>query len=317
MYRPLGRGVSSNLFFQHQINKLTQAVQFLFSLSQRPFTAPEILIFGAMQTVNRPVMEIDSISLLSVFLDREVLVDLYYPRGMDYAGDMDLLLINDGQNMEELGLAGMLSDQWSRDGRLNWFTVAVHASAARKMEYGVAGIPDYLGRGALAGAYSSFILTELLPYLYERLGISRFRQSAYAGFSLGGLSALDICWHNPEIFKYAGIFSGSLWWRSLDQKDPAYHDQLHRIMHQVIRHGQPPAGLKFFFQCGNQDETMDRNHNGIIDSIDDTLDMIAELERKGYMRGRDIEYLEMPDGKHDVPTWGRAMPVFLEWISSK
>ena len=33
-------------------------------------------------------------------------------------------------------------------------------------------------------------------------------------------------------------------------------------------------GLKFFFQCGNMDETMDRNKNGIIDSIDDTLDLI-------------------------------------------
>ena len=262
-------------------------------------------------------MEIDNISLTSSFLGREVLVDLYYPRGLNPSGELDLLLINDGQNMEEMGLADMLADQWVRKGIQSWFTVAVHAGTARKMEFGVAGIPDYLERGALAGQYTSFILSELLPYLYDRLGISHFRQSAFAGFSLGGLSALDICWNHPDLFKYAGIFSGSLWWRSLDQKDPAYHDQLHRIMHQVIRHGHAKPGLKFFFQCGNQDETMDRNNNGIIDSIDDTLDMIAELERKGYMRGRDIEYLEMSDGKHDVPTWGRAMPVFLEWIGRR
>ena len=24
-------------------------------------------------------------------------------------------------------------------------------------------------------------------------------------------------------------------------------------------------------------------------------------------------YLELKDGKHDIPTWGRAMPVFLKW----
>jgi hypothetical protein len=61
------------------------------------------------------------------------------------------------------------------------------------------------------------------------------------------------------------------------------------------------------------DETMDRNNNGIIDSIDDTLDLINELVRKGYNRDDDIFYLEMPEGRHDVATWSRAMPVFLKW----
>ena len=61
------------------------------------------------------------------------------------------------------------------------------------------------------------------------------------------------------------------------------------------------------------DETFDRNNNGIIDSIDDTLDMIKELVTKGYSRDNDIHYLEMPDGKHDIATWSRAMPEFLIW----
>ena len=30
-------------------------------------------------------------------------------------------------------------------------------------------------------------------------------------------------------------------------------------------------------------------------------------------REKDIKYLEMHDGKHDIATWGRAMPVFLKW----
>jgi hypothetical protein len=28
---------------------------------------------------------------------------------------------------------------------------------------------------------------------------------------------------------------------------------------------------------------------------------------------KDIKYLEMPDGKHDIDTWSRAMPIFLKW----
>ena len=84
-------------------------------------------------------------------------------------------------------------------------------------------------------------------------------------------------------------------------------------MHEQVREGKYSPGLKFFFQCGNMDETRDRNKNGIIDSIDDTLDLVEELVNKGYDPQKDIYYLELKDGHHDVATWGRAMPVFLKW----
>jgi enterochelin esterase-like enzyme len=140
-----------------------------------------------------------------------------------------------------------------------------------------------------------------------------YGETAFAGFSLGGLSALDIVWNHSSQFSRAAVFSGSLWWRSIDQTDPGYRDDLHRIMHQQVRNSSYRPGLKFFFQCGNQDETRDRNKNGIIDSIDDTIDLISELENKGYDPLTDIRYLEFPDGKHNVATWGRALPEFLKW----
>jgi hypothetical protein len=84
-------------------------------------------------------------------------------------------------------------------------------------------------------------------------------------------------------------------------------------MQQQIRHDEFKPGLKFFFQCGNKDETRDRNENGIIDSVEDTLDVIKELMAKGYDPNHDIFYMEMKDGHHDIATWGRAMPEFLKW----
>ncbi len=47
-------------------------------------------------------------------------------------------------------------------------------------------------------------------------------------------------------------------------------DDRHRIMHQEMGERCANAGLKVLFhQCGNMDETDDRNNNGgIIDSID-------------------------------------------------
>lgn len=256
---------------------------------------------------------VENCQLESRHLQRSVTIDFYLPTRVEHPSGMSLLLINDGQNMEEMGFARILSDLYTAAAIRPLFCAAIHAGTERKMEYGVASQPDYLGRGAKAGAYSLFIMEELLPYIRETYAVPHFAEQAFAGFSLGGLMALDMVWQHPDAFTKAGVFSGSLWWRSIDQDQPEYDDHQHRIMHQVIRKGHFHAGQRFFFQSGNMDETNDRNHNGIIDSIDDTLDLIEELVNKGYDRYKDICYLEMADGRHDIPTWGRAMPVFLKW----
>ncbi|MFC0772896.1 alpha/beta hydrolase [Terrimonas alba] len=266
-----------------------------------------------MQLVHTANILVENRTLLSVFLEREVKIDFFLPKNVADPSAMSLLLINDGQNMDELGLQAILERLYA-DKLINPVLIAaIHTGSQRKMEYGIASQADYLGRGARAGAYTYFILRELLPFIRDSYQITSFKERAFAGFSLGALMAMDIVWNHPEKFSKAGLFSASFWWRSIDQTEKEYDDDKHRIMHQVIRNGKYHRGLKFFFQCGNMDETMDRNNNGVIDSIDDTLDIIKELEAKGYDRERDIEYLEMSDGKHDIATWGRAMPEFLKW----
>ncbi|HNJ55051.1 MAG: esterase [Chitinophagaceae bacterium] len=249
----------------------------------------------------------------STFLKRTVVVDFYFPANVNTANSASVLLINDGQDMVRMEFAEILEKMYGVDMISPLICICIHCGTERKREYGVAGIPDYKGRGDKAQLYTRFILEELLPVVKSRFPETESKPKAFAGFSLGALSALDIVWHHPDIFNKAGVFSGSLWWRSMDQELPEYDDQEHRIIHKVIREDVAKPGLKFFFQCGNMDETKDRNNNGIIDSIDDTLDLMYELKEKGYEPGRDIEYLELSDGRHDVPTWGKAMPVFLNW----
>ena len=241
------------------------------------------------------------------------MVHVFLPADYSSYNILPLLLINDGQNMEEVGLKKILQKLFQHKEIKPLCCVAIEAGPDRKREYGVAGKADYQGLGNRANFYSSFVLQELLPFLYKTYNNLTFTQISIAGFSLGGLSALDIAWKHPGVFEIAGIFSGSLWWRSVDMLDKTYSDDKHRIMHQQIRKGNFQPGLKFFFQCGNMDETEDRNNNGIIDSIDDTLDLIMELEAKGYDKNKDICYYEMPEGRHDMQTWGKAFPVFLKW----
>lgn len=272
-----------------------------------------MLIFGAMETEKISAVLLEKVEVKSAFLNRNVLVDFYLPKNVPDPTELHLLLINDGQDMEKMQFEEIFEKFTTQQTKQKpLLCAAIHCSAERKLEYGVAGTPDYLNRGNKAGLYTSFVIEELLPYIHKAYCIIGFKEMAFAGFSLGGLSALDIVWKHPHLFTKAGVFSGSLWWRSLDQEDPLYDENKHRIMHQQIKTGVYKDGMKFFFQCGELDETKDRNNNGIIDSIDDTLDLIKELKAKGYT-DNEITYLELPEGKHDVPTWGKAMPLFLEW----
>jgi len=228
--------------------------------------------------------------------------------------DMALLLINDGQELERLGLAGILEDLYSRDLlRTPLLCVGIHAGTERMMEYGTAATPDFRGRGGRAAAYTRFILDELIPFIRHKYQAPAFKEKAFAGFSLGALSAMDIGWNHAHEFSKLGLFSGSFWWRTRDKDDPGYNEHTDRIMERQVREGDYYPWLRFFFECGTEDEYEDRNHNGIIDSIDDTHDLIAELIAKGYDSKTDIHYREIEGGRHEVATWARVMPEFLRW----
>lgn len=254
---------------------------------------------------------LESLQIFSEFLERTVEVDLYLPAERDLLQQYSLLFINDGQDLPKMPFHTILSDLIASNKITPIIAVGIHCGVDRKMEYGTAYAADFDGRGAKAGLYSKFLFDELLPFLRKHLSIASFKDKAFAGFSLGGLSALDIVWNQPNQFNKVGVFSGSLWWRR-KAYDKGYDDEKDRLMHLQIRKADFYPWIKFFLQCGELDEKADRNNNGIIDSIDDTLDLIVELKAKGYT-DEHIYYHLMPDGKHDVSTWGHAFPEFLVW----
>jgi len=253
----------------------------------------------------------NTITIKSDHLKRDVIVTLFLPDEEDIAEPLSLLLLNDGQEAESLRLAETLGELLSTNRIKPVLVVGIHAGDERLQEYGTAGKPDFKKRGSKANLYTEFIKAELLPAITKLTGIEKFDTTAFAGFSLGGLSALDIAWNNPGLFDKVGVFSGSFWWRSKDLAK-GYTDS-DRIMHSIIRNTAAKPDLKIWMQTGTKDETTDRNKNGIIDSIDDTVDLIKELEQKGFKRPDDIQYLEMYGGSHNPETWAKAMPKFLTW----
>ncbi|AEE53612.1 alpha/beta hydrolase [Haliscomenobacter hydrossis] len=253
--------------------------------------------------------------LSSIHLERKVKITLILPPRYALSfHHYPVLYLNDGQDLPSLRMEESLHQLYSAHEIPHFILVGIHANEQRKHEYGTAKILDYAGRGSKAGKHTHFVLTELKPYIEQHYRANSTPEYNYfAGFSLGGLSALDIVWHHPHVFSKVGVFSGSFWWRS-KALDQGYNEATDRIMHALIRENDQKPAVKFWLQTGTEDEVSDRNNNGIIDSIDDTLGLIEELEKKGYQRDEEIVYREVEGGRHDQTTWGRVFPEFLIWV---
>ena len=246
----------------------------------------------------------------SVYLKRDVIIDIYIPMDLQNS-TLSLLIINDGQDLAKMDFVNMLDGLIATGQISSLMCVGIHAGE-RLSEFGTAHIVDYKQRGEKAFSYQQFLIEEVLPLVHIAYNIDKIKTKGIAGFSLGGLMAFDTIWTYKNLFSIAGIFSGSLWWRTKSFEN-GYNENTDRITHKKVRDGSYHPGLRFYFTTGSLDETADRNDNGIIDSIDDTVSLIEELKNLGYNTGDEIKYVNYEDGRHDVETWGKAMPGFLLW----
>lgn len=239
-------------------------------------------------------------------------VRVWLPPGFEEGRPAPLLLALDGQTMPQWRLGEALAEL-AADGR--WVVpvvAAVPASAARLDEYGTAGACDYEGRGRLAALFQDYLGYEVLPAVRERFGLAADpARTGIFGASMGGLGAFDAAWRRPDLFGFAGVFSGSLWWRT-DNSGPAAQ-QASRIAHRLVREAAAKPPLRLWFQAGTEDESSDRDGNGVIDAIQDTRELIAELAARGFREGDDVVYVEVPGGRHNEATWAGVLPEFLRW----
>ena len=273
-------------------------------------------LFSNLFTTEDYSVKNKQIQLFSKHLQREVYLHIFTPTTTPFlTTPLPLLLFNDGQDMQSLRLASTI-EQLSRIKKIPQLMVVAIVAGDRMQEYGTTNVPDYQNRGSKAFAYNQFVLQELLPHLRKRYRFTTDRKKiSFAGCSLGGLSALDIVWQNPKQFGSVGVFSGALWWR--EKAFVPHAPDADRIMHRLVAEALVPPPLRFWFQTGTADETSDRNNNGVIDSIDDTLDLIDILHELGYRPGKAIRYVEIDEGRHHPDTWADALPDFLQYAFGK
>lgn len=257
----------------------------------------------------------------SQYLDNTRPIHIFLPpnhrsqaSGRSLASDIGykVLYLNDGQDAEQLKLRETLA-RLTAQGRIEpIIVVAIPTNENRLHEYGTAVTANAQGYGSQAAAYARFLTEELMPVIEREFPVkSGPANTAIMGISLGGLSAFDIAWNHPHLFGTVGVFSGSFWWRA--GEDDPYIPPNHLITHEIVRRSDYRPCFCAWFQAATRDETGDRDNNGVIDAIQDTLELIDELAAVGYEWGRDVIYVQVEGGRHNYHTWSHVLPQFLEW----
>ncbi len=94
-------------------------------------------------------------------------------------------------------------------------------------------------------------------------------------------------------------------------------DDKDRLMINKIRSSGKKPHLKYWFYAGGNEETADRDNDGIIDVVDDTKDLIDCIKNKHVCAPGDIVFIEKANGTHDYNSWSRVLPEFLLWADGK
>lgn len=243
----------------------------------------------------------------------------------------EVLYVNDGQDMEAVGMAPTLERLYARYAITRIIVVAIDMPPDRMAGYGlfdrakghaIAAPTQYGAVGANAQLYATWLTQALVPAID-----ARYRTLAHAegrtllGWSLGALSAFGIGWQYPELFGRVGAFSPSFW-LATDRRDVA-SVQATRIVHRLVDTSPPAPRPKLFFGVGTQEEIDDRDGDGVIDVLDDTRDVIDRImdrrtgETSGGADAEGAMLFLLEGGRHDQPSWARMLPAFLRWAHAR
>lgn len=273
---------------------------------------------------------------------KPIRVRVYLPPGYESTRvRYSVLYVNDGQDMESVGMQATLQRLYRERAIRPLIVAAIDMPPDRMAGYGlfdraagaaIVAPTKYGAVGANAQRYAQWLTGELVPAIDARYRtIARPAGRAILGWSLGAVSAFGIGWQYPELFGRVGAFSPSFW-LSAESKD-ADAVQATRIVHRLVDASAPMPRPKLFFGVGTKEETDDRDGDGRIDVLDDTRDLIEGWKmpdgasRKGLRQlgiAANLAHARKPDrraaalyvldgGRHDQPSWARMLPVFLRW----
>lgn len=287
---------------------------------------------------------IQSIDLpAAAFAPERVHVHVVLPPG--YEGSelrrYPVLYVNDGQDMQAVGLRESLARLHGEGAIRPVIVVAIDMLHDRMGTYGLSdrargrslpGDSKYGPVGARANDYSEWVATSLVPYVDAHYRTqARPGGRTILGWSLGALNAFNLGWQYPEVFGRVGAFSPSFWLAG--DRSSAATIQRTRLAQRMVDGLPRRDHTRWFFAVGSNEETDDRDGDGVNDAVDDTRDLIEGWQGEDgvALRGlaqcgdsidmhwaeaparTDVAYVLLEGGQHNQASWALMLPLFLRW----
>ncbi|MFC5579057.1 alpha/beta hydrolase-fold protein [Lysobacter niabensis] len=252
-----------------------------------------------------------------------------------------VLYVNDGQDLEAVGLQATLATLYAQGSIRPVIVVAIDMPPDRMGAYGlseraqsrsVVAQTKYGPIGTRAHAYSEWLAKTLVPMIDARYRTRSTPDArAVLGWSLGALNAFNLGWQYPELFGRVGAFSPSFWLSA--ERGDAQQVQRTRLVQRMVDSSAPRNGARYYFAVGTQEETDDRDGDGVFDALDDARDLVEgwkegdAVQAKGLRQlgySVNLDYTRQPGrqdavlatlegGQHNQPSWARMLPSFLTW----
>ena len=213
-----------------------------------------------------------------------------------------VLYLHDGQNLFDPAtsfVAGRIWDVQTTVDRL----IAEHAieplivvgiyntGVDRLAEY--TPMPDSNLGGGKAELYGRLLAEELKPWIDRNYRtLDGPVHTGLGGSSLGGLVSLYLGLVSPHVFGRLAVLSPSVWWARGG-------------MLQFVRRVQPQPRPRIWLDMGlaegpNMVERCDTLHRLLV--------------RRGWRDGVDMQYLRVPEGRHDEAAWALRVDPFLRFL---
>lgn len=154
-------------------------------------------------------------------------------------------------------------------------------------------MPDPNLGGGKAELYGRLLVEELKPWIdshYRTLDDPR--HTAVGGSSLGGLVSLYLGLSSPKVFGRLAVLSPSVWWA---------RGGILQYVRRVSVQPRPRIWLDVGLAEGpKMVERCDALHRLLL--------------RRGWRDGEDLQYLRVPDGRHDELAWAQRVEPFLRFL---
>ncbi len=147
--------------------------------------------------------------------------------------------------------------------------------------------------GGQADAYGQMLVEELKPFVdHTYRTLPGVESCAMGGSSLGGLVTLYLGLRYTWIFSKLAVMSPSVWWRN------------RAILKTVAQIKRKPE-LKIWLDIGTRESQR---------ALPDAHELELALVKKGWVRGQDLSYLEVPDAEHNEAAWAQRVAPMLKFL---